>query len=141
MFEMTPRQLMRWGVAVAAAGNLLVAFSPDYWTVVAGYAVSSLGFGLARPGFTAGSSLAVGLGEQARAAGAIAAVNGVNVILAPAFVWLYQKVASAPFLINVVLLLAMLIYAFRDPQLASSDPRVATQQDSALSTIERNDEG
>ena len=100
MFEMTPRQLMRWGVAVAAAGNLLVAFSPDYWTVVAGYAVSSLGFGLARPGFTAGSSLAVGLGEQARAAGAIAAVNGVNVILAPAFVWLYQKVASAPFQIG-----------------------------------------
>ena len=68
MFEMTPRQLLRWGVAVAALGNLIVAFQPTYAAVVAGYAISSLGFGLARPGFTAGSSLAVGMHEKARAA-------------------------------------------------------------------------
>src|SRR4029077_20910570 len=53
MFQMTPRQLLRWGVACAAAGNLLVALQPDYLTVVAGYALASLGFGFARPGFTA----------------------------------------------------------------------------------------
>ena len=87
-FEMTPRQLLRWGVAVAAIGNLIVAAAPDYWGVVAGYAISSLGFGLARPGFTVGASLAVRMEEQARAAGAIAAVNGINVVLAPAFVLL-----------------------------------------------------
>ncbi|HMP63216.1 MAG TPA: MFS transporter, partial [Phenylobacterium sp.] len=61
MFEMTPRQLLRWGVAVAAFGNVIVALSPNYWAVVAGYAISSLGFGFARPGFTAGSSLAVNM--------------------------------------------------------------------------------
>lgn len=54
MFEMTPRQLLRWGVATAALGNLIVALSPGYYGVVAGYAVASLGFGFARPGFTAG---------------------------------------------------------------------------------------
>src|SRR5690606_16846990 len=37
MFDMTPRQLLRWGVAVAAAGTLLVAIAPNYWTVVVGF--------------------------------------------------------------------------------------------------------
>jgi len=141
MFEMTPRQLLRWGVAVAAAGNLIVACAPDYWAVVGGYALSSLGFGFARPGFTAGSSLAVGMGEQARAAGAIAAVNGVNVVLAPLFVWMYEKVHPAPFLLNMVLLLAMLAYAFRNPQLRNADPKPASRVDTAIATLEKSDEG
>jgi len=141
MFEMTPRQLLRWGVAVAAAGNLIVAFAPDYWAVVAGYALSSLGFGFARPGFTAGSSLAVETGEQARAAGAIAAVNGVNVVLAPGFVWLYEKVHPAPFLLNMTMMLAMLLYAFRNPQLRNADPKPATRADTAIATLEKSDEG
>ena len=124
-FEMTPRQLLRWGVAVAAVGNLIVAAAPDYWGVVAGYAISSLGFGLARPGFTVGASLAVRLEEQARAAGAIAAVNGINVVLAPAFVLLYQQVRPAPFLLNAVLMAAMLVYAYCNPQLRAANPRPA----------------
>ncbi|WP_334161658.1 MFS transporter [Phenylobacterium sp.] len=141
MFEMTPRQLLRWGVAVAALGNLMVALSPDYWTVVAGYAVSSLGFGFARPGFTAGSSLAVDMGEQARVAGAIAAVNGVNVVLAPFFVWLYQHSNPAPFLLNMALMLGMLVYAFRNKQLRNADPKPATRADTAIATLEKQDEG
>lgn len=141
MLDMTPRQLLRWGVAVAAVGNLLVAVSPDYWTVVAGYAIASLGFGLARPGFTAGASLAVGMHEQARAAGAIAAVNGVNVVLAPAFVLLYERIAPAPFLLNTALMLAMLFYAFRNPQLRNADPSPATKADQALATLEKQEEG
>ena len=124
-FAMTPRQLLRWGVGVAAVGNLIVAAAPDYWGVVAGYAISSLGFGLARPGFTVGASLAVRLEEQARAAGAIAAVNGINVVLAPAFVLLYQHIQAAPFILNAVLMVAMLIYAYRNPQLRSANPRPA----------------
>lgn len=122
-FEMTPRQLLRWGVAVAAVGNLIVATAPDYWGVVAGYAISSLGFGLARPGFTVGASLAVRMEEQARAAGAIAAVNGINVVLAPAFVLLYEHIRPAPFLLNAVLMAAMLVYAYRNPQLKAANPR------------------
>jgi MFS family permease len=122
-FEMTPRQLLRWGVAVAAIGNLIVAAAPDYWGVVAGYAISSLGFGLARPGFTVGASLAVRMEEQARAAGAIAAVNGINVVLAPAFVLLYEHVRPAPFLLNAVLMVAMLVYAYSNPQLKAANPK------------------
>jgi MFS family permease len=141
MFEMTPRQLLRWGVAVAALGNVIVAFQPTYGAVVAGYAISSLGFGLARPGFTAGSSLAVGMHEQARVAGAIAAVNGVNVVLAPFFVWLYERIAPAPFVLCGVLMVLMLIYAFRNPQLRNAHPQPATRADAAMATLEKSDEG
>lgn len=140
MFEMTPRQLLRWGVGVAALGNLIVAASPDYWTVVVGYAVSSLGFGFARPGFTAGSSLAVEMREQARVAGAIAAVNGINVVFAPLFVMLYEAVHPAPFLLNAGFMLAMLAYAFLNPQLRAAAPEPATQADATMATLEKSDE-
>jgi MFS family permease len=141
MFEMTPRQLLRWGAAVAALGNVVVALAPDYWTAVAGYALSCLGFGLARPGFTAGASLAVGAGEQARVAGAIAAVNGINVVFAPAFVWLYQHYPAAPFALDAAMLAAMLAYAFANRALRAATPQPASQNDVAMGTLERLDEG
>jgi MFS family permease len=141
MFEMTPRQLLRWGVAVAAFGNLVVALSPGYYGVVAGYAISSLGFGFARPGFTAGSSIAVGMDEQARVAGAIAAVNGINVIFAPAFVFLYQQYGPLPFILNTVLMAALLVYAFRNAALRNADPKPATREAATLATLEKSDEG
>jgi len=141
MFEMTPRQLLRWGVAVAALGNLIVALSNGYYGVVAGYAISSLGFGFARPGFTAGSSIAVGIDEQARVAGAIAAVNGVNVILAPLFVLLYQHYGPLPFLINTALMAGLLVYAFRNVALKNADPEPMPREAATQATLEKSDEG
>ena len=141
MFEMTPRQLLRWGVLCAAAGNLMVALGHDYSTVVAGYAVASLGFGFARPGFTAGGSLAVGSKDQARVAGAIASVNGINAVLAPAFMALYRHAHAAPFILNMALMLGMLVYAFASPALRNADPAPATRDDATLATLERSDEG
>jgi hypothetical protein len=141
MFQMTPRQLLRWGVACAAGGNLLVALAPDYYTVVAGYALASLGFGFARPGFTAGSSLAVGWKDQARVAGAIAAVNGINAVFAPAFMALYHHVHAGPFVLNMILMSGLLIYAFVNPGLRNADPQPASRANATMATLERSDEG
>jgi MFS family permease len=140
MFEMTPRQLLRWGAATAALGNLVVALSPDYWAVVAGYALASLGFGFARPGFTAGSSLAVAARDQARVAGGIAAVNGINAVLAPAFVRLYEFNHRAPFALNMMLLLGLLAYAFASGALRRADPHPAGPGASTLAALEKSDE-
>jgi MFS family permease len=140
MFEMTPRQLLRWGVGCAALGNLLVAISPGYSTVVAGYAMTSLGFGFARPGFTAGASLAVQAKDQARVAGAIAAVNGINAVLAPVFMRIYHLNHAAPFLLNMALMLGLLAYAFRNTQLRNADPKPADVQASTIAALERSDE-
>jgi len=141
MFQMTPRQLLRWGVVCGAGGNLLVAIAPDYHTVVAGYALASLGFGFARPGFTAGSSLAVGWKDQARVAGAIAAVNGINAVFAPAFMALYRANHAAPFFLNMALMLTLLVYAFASKALRNADPAAVTREDTTMATIERSDEG
>jgi predicted MFS family arabinose efflux permease len=141
MFEMTPKQLLRWGVLCGAGGNLLVAIAPDYHTVVAGYALASLGFGFARPGFTAGSSLAVGWKDQARVAGAIAAVNGINAVFAPAFMALYRANHAAPFFLNMALMLGLLVYAFANRALRNADPAAVTREETTMATIERSDEG
>ena len=79
--------------------------------------------------------------EQARAAGAIAAVNGVNVVLAPLFVLLYERVAPAPFFLNMAILLGLLLYAYRNPRLRDADPAPAPREETLRATLERRDEG
>ena len=74
-------------------------------------------------------------------AGAIAAVNGINAVFAPAFMALYHANHAAPFVLNVALMLAMLLYAFTSKALRNADPAPATRADATMATIERNDEG
>ena len=105
------------------------------------YRTPGLGFGLARPGFTAGSSLSVTMDEQARAAGAIAAVNGINVVFAPAFVLLYEQVAPLPFLIAAAILAGLLVYTFTNPTLRNLTDGKAGKEEAAIAGIERADEG
>ncbi|MFI4934377.1 MAG: MFS transporter [Caulobacterales bacterium] len=142
MFAMTPRSLLRWGAGLAALGNLVVAFSPDYATATVGYALSSLGFSLARPGFTAGASLSVSMEDQAGAAGAIAAVNGVNVILAPLAVTFYRLNGPGPFLLNAAILGGLVAYAFANRVLGTVGVMLSDRESVAVTTtLERSDEG
>ena len=142
MFRMQPRHLVRWGVGCAAVANLIIAFAPSYWAVVAGYALASLGYGFCRPGFTAGASLSVKPEEQARAAGAIAAINGSSVIFAPVLgVWLYEKIHPAPYLLNVVILVFLLGFAYANRTLRTVGVTPATEDDSSAAQFERVEEG
>lgn len=117
LFRMTPKILLRLGAGLASLGSLVVALSPYYATAAVGYAVSSLGFSLARPGFIVGAPLSVPMKEQSRAAGAIGAVNGMNVLLAPFAVSLYEVYAPGPFLLQSAVLAGLLAYAFLSPTL------------------------
>ena len=141
MFRMAPRDLLRWGAGLAALANLIVAFAPTYAGVVLGYALSSLGYGFCRPGFTAGASLAVSQAEQARAAGAIAAVNGVNVVVAPLFVLLYGAWRPAPFLLNMLILAGLLVFALLNGVLTRAGDNPTTEDETARSSLERSQEG
>jgi len=141
MFRMGPRDLLRWGAGIAAVANLLVAFAPSYSAVVMGYALSSLGYGFCRPGFTAGASLAVDHAEQARAAGAIAAVNGLNTVVAPLFVLLYSSWHPGPFLINALTLAALVAYAIANRGLSRAAEAATTEEETTQSSLERAQEG
>lgn len=141
MFQMTPRALLRWGAGLLCAGNVIVAFAPSYAAVVVGFALSSLGAGFVRPGFTAGSSIAVGASDQARVAGAVASVNGIAIVFAPIFIMVYERHHAAPFLLNATVLAGMLAYAFLNPALRRAAAEPATREDTVIATLERADEG
>jgi len=141
MFSMGPVELLRWGAGLAAGANLLAAFAPNYWTVVIAYSVASLGYAFARPGFSAGASLSVEMHEQARVAGAISSIFGLNVIFAPLFVWLYQAAHAGPFLLNMLILIGMFWLAFSNPVLRRAGERTTTDEEANASLLERRDEG
>jgi MFS family permease len=111
LFRMTPPSLMRWGTLVAAIGTLGIALAPDFYALVLAFALSSMGYGFARPGFTAGASLAVGRSEQGGVAGAVTSINGSCFVLAPAIgIGLYQLSSTLPYLLGGVALVALFGY-------------------------------
>jgi MFS family permease len=98
---LSPRQLVFWGLLVAAAGTLMTGLAGSMYGITLGFAVSSAGFGLFRPGFTSGASLAVRPDEQNAVAGMVTSVNGVAYIAAPALgVLLYGWWMPLPFLVT-----------------------------------------
>jgi len=107
-FALTPRQLVIWGSIVAAVGTVITGYATSVYGLTLGFALSSLGFGLYRPGFTSGASLAVGLDEQNAVAGMVTSVNGVAYIAAPAIgIALYGISLPMPFLATGMLMVAL----------------------------------
>ncbi|MDG5749220.1 MFS transporter [Qipengyuania sp. XHP0207] len=89
-FNLGPRAATLSGIAVAACGVAFLGVASDLHSIALSYAIASLGFGLFRPGTTAGTSLAVTRAEQGQASGVTASVAGASFIYAPALgVWLY----------------------------------------------------
>lgn len=83
MLHLSPRASVLVGMGIATIGTLVAARAADLHGLTLGFAIASLGFGLFRPGFTAGSSLAVSRGEQGGVAGMVASINGAAYIIAP----------------------------------------------------------
>ena len=79
-----PRMAVLSGAALAAVGAMVVGLAGDLHGIVIGFALASLGFGLFRPGFTAGASLAVPRRDQGSVAGMTASINGSAYIISPA---------------------------------------------------------
>ena len=88
--DLGPRAATLSGIAIAAAGVAFLGVAENLHAIALAYAIASLGFGLFRPGSTAGTSLAVTRAEQGQASGITASVAGASFIYAPALgVWLY----------------------------------------------------
>lgn len=114
ILSMKPRASVLWGGIAALIGVAIVAVSRDFYGISLGYAVSALGFGLFRPGFTAGASLAVRQSEQGDVAGKVASINGSAYIFAPAVtVALFNWREPAAFVLVFVALIGLLIWGRR----------------------------
>lgn len=123
MLRMQSADLMRWGAVLALAGNLMSLFAPGYYGVVIGYAVMSLGVGFARPGFTAGSSLAVGPHEQGAVAGLMMSLAGLSFLFPPVVgVAFYELGEPWPFVLNLILCGAALAACLVSPVLRLGPP-------------------
>lgn len=108
--SMGPRTATLAGMALCAAGALVIALGRDLHATATGFAIASMGFGLFRPGFTSGASLAVTPAEQGQVAGIVAAVNGSAYIITPAIgVSLYNHSAWLVWALIETLALAVIV--------------------------------
>lgn len=109
--HLSPRSLVIWGSAIAAAGSVLVGLAEGIYGLAMSFALASLGFGLYRPGFTSGASLAVEPGEQNAAAGMVTSVNGLPYIAGPGLgVLLYGIWMPLPFVLTGIVMLALAVW-------------------------------
>lgn len=109
-----PKSLILWGAVVAAAGLIWTMLAGDLYGITIGFALASTGFGLTRPGFTGGASLAVPLAEQGGVAGVITSANGISFVAAPALgMALYAIDPRIPFAVSAALLLGLAIHGRR----------------------------
>ena len=116
-----PKQLVVWGSVIAAVGATINGLSTTVYGITMGFALASLGFGLFRPGFTSGASLAVPPHEQNAVGGMGTSLDGVAFIPAPAAgVAVYGLALPAPFLATAALMLvlaAWTAFAFKPSRL------------------------
>ena len=90
---------MLTGLVFAAFGTALTGLATSLYGIATAYGLASLGFGFTRPGFTAGSSLAVGPAAQGSVAGKVTSVNGASFVLGPSIgVGLYETQHALPYL-------------------------------------------
>src|SRR3546814_3191160 len=59
LLKMSSRTAVLCGAALGGLGTVMTGMSHDFHGIIIGFALASLGFGLFRPGFTAGASLSV----------------------------------------------------------------------------------
>ncbi|MDP5280446.1 MFS transporter [Sphingomonas sp. DG1-23] len=121
LLDLKPRALVLAGTALGMAGCIATGSATSLYGIALGYALTSLGMGLARPGFTAGASLAVGAGAQGSVAGKVTSINGAAFVLGPSIgVGLYELWRPLPYLAAAAALACLLVYAWLS--LRPSDP-------------------
>ena len=100
LLNLQPRAMMLVGLVIGAVGCALTGLATSLYGIATAYALASVGFGFARPAFTAGSSLAVGPEAQGSVAGKVTSVNGASFVLGPSIgVGLYEAQHSLPYLV------------------------------------------
>jgi MFS family permease len=108
------RSLMVYGAAMLAMASLFMVWAADFALFAFAQIMFGFGQGFARPGFSAGASLAATHEQQGDVAGYVTAANGMGFVVSPLFgLWMYQYIGPAsPFILCAVLLAGMGGYAF-----------------------------
>lgn len=114
LLGLQPRALILWGAILGALGCVATGTATSLYGIATGFALASLGFGFARPGYTAGASLAVGADHQGSVAGKITSVNGAAFVLGPSIgVGMYELWRPLPYLVAGAALALLLVIGWR----------------------------
>lgn len=107
------RSLMIYGAIMLAMSALIMVWAVQFAVFAIAQMLFGLGQGFARPGFSAGASLAATAEQQGDVAGLVTAANGMGFVVSPLFgLWMYENVhPAAPFILAGVLLVGMALYA------------------------------
>lgn len=120
--KLDPRALMAVGTALFGVGILIQIIAPSLGALLISQAVQGVGFGLARPGFTGGASVAVRHEEQGAVAGLVVASNGAGFVFSPiagGVAYEYWGM-NAPLYIALGMAVLMLIFSLQSRRLRSA---------------------
>lgn len=108
------RSLMVYGAIMLGMASLFMVWAQDFALFAFAMILFGFGQGFARPGFSAGASLAATHEQQGDVAGLVTAANGMGFVISPVFgLWMYEAVSSeSPFIFCAVLVVFMAIYAW-----------------------------
>jgi MFS family permease len=122
MLKLNGRALMIVGAVVLSLGVLVQIIADNLNLLLVAQMLQGIGFGLARPGFASGASLAVKPDEQGNLAGLSTAVAGAGFVISPfAGVTLYETVGMhAPLWLTFALLLTMGFFALISRRIRST---------------------
>lgn len=127
LLDLAPRALVLVGLVFAAVGAALTGIASSLYGIALAFALSCLGFGFIRPGFTAGTSLAVGPGAQGSVAGKTTSINGAAFVLGPSIgVGLYEIWKPLPYLTASAALVILFGYAWVRLRASSSPAESAS---------------
>lgn len=114
LLDLHPRRLVLLGLTLSAVGTALTGMASSLYGLALAFGVASAGFGFTRPGYTAGSSLAVGAAAQGSVAGKVTSVNGASFVLGPSIgVALYAAGTGLPYVVASAVLAALAGYCWR----------------------------
>lgn len=115
--HISARAMTNWGLAAALSCSLIFLLSGQFGPLVVALALSGLGFGMARPGFTSGASLSVAPHEQGAVAGIIGGASAMGFIAGPLIGYMYEWSPYIPYIFMGVLLAGLVAYMWLSPTL------------------------
>lgn len=123
-FKLSPKELMLSGGGLLGLSIIMLLVAQSYILFIMSQLVAGIAQGLARPGFSSGSSLVVTPEEQGGVAGLITACNGMGFVVSPIFgLYAYGAVSvHAPFLISLVILALIMAVAVLVPNVEMDEP-------------------
>lgn len=105
---MPPRRWIALGALISGIGFAAVAVVHAPWQLLATYAFAAFGMGFVFPSFQALAADSVQAHEQGAAAGAVASVQGLGMVIGPMVgTLLYRAAPSAPYLLVGAVLLGL----------------------------------